>query len=76
MLTELSLDWGESGRTDSGFGSVPYRLFNVVDEQLSCVGFGRTICDSPDDRGRKRDLVVGFFCQQDSRPMSVDSAGS
>jgi hypothetical protein len=74
VLTELSLDWGESGRTDSGFGSVPYRLFNVVDEPLSCVGFGQTIGDSPDDRGRKRDLVVGFFCQQDSRPMSVDSA--
>jgi|SRR5919108_2897296 hypothetical protein len=74
MLTELDLDWGESGRTDSGFGTVPYRLFNVVDESLSCVGFGQTIGERTDDRGRKSDLVVGVFCHDDSRPMSVDSA--
>ena len=74
MLTDLDLDWGESGRTDSGFGTVPYRLFNVVDEPLSCVGFGQTIGERTDDRGRKSDLVVGVFCHDDSRPMSVDSA--
>jgi hypothetical protein len=74
MLTELDLDWGESGRTDSGFGAVPYRLFNVVDESLSCVGFGQTIGERTDDRGRKSDLVVGVFCHDASRPMSVDSA--
>jgi hypothetical protein len=74
MLTDLDLDWGESGRTESGFGNVPYRLFDVVDEPLSCVGFGQTIGDRPDDRGRKRDLVIGFFCQDNSRPMSADSA--
>jgi hypothetical protein len=74
MLTDLDLDWGESGRTDSGFGTVPYRLFNVVHQPLSCVGFGQTIGERSDDRGRKSDLVVGVFCHDDSRPMSVDSA--
>jgi hypothetical protein len=74
MLEDLDLDWGESGRTGSGFGNVPYRLFNVVDEPFSCVGFGQTVGESSDDLGRKRDLVFGFFCHDDSRPMSTDAA--
>jgi hypothetical protein len=74
MMRDLDLDWGASGRAASRLGYVPYRLFQVVDGPFSCVGFGLTVGESPDDLGRKGDLVVGFFCHDASRPMSTDGA--
>lgn len=74
MLEDFDLEWGASGRTGSGIGDVPYRLFDVADGPFSCVGFGQTVGESSDDMGRKRDLVFGFFCRDNSRPMSTDAA--
>ena len=74
ILENADLDWGESGRTTSHMGPVPYRLFRVAGEPFSCVGFSQLSGESYDDLGRKRDLVFGFFCQDDSRPMSGSAA--
>ena len=32
------------------------------------------IVETSDDRGRKSDLIYGFFCHDDSLPMSSDAA--
>jgi hypothetical protein len=74
MMGDAELEWGASGRAASRLGQVPYRMFEVVDGPFSCVGFGLTVGESSDDLGRKKDLVVGFFCRDDSRPISTDEA--
>lgn len=73
FMGDEDLDWGASGQAASRLGLVPYRLFDVADQGLSCVGFSHTV-GVADDRGRNSDLVVGYFCHDESRPMSAESA--
>jgi hypothetical protein len=70
LLQDAELTWGEAGRA----GGVPYRIFRIAGQPVSCVGFGQPRGESSDDRGRKSDLVFGFFCQSDARPMSAETA--
>jgi hypothetical protein len=74
LLADAELTWGETGRAASRFGSVPYRMFAIDGQPVSCVGFGRSRGESSDDRGRKSDLVFGYFCQSDARAMSAATA--
>jgi hypothetical protein len=74
MLQDAELTWGEAGQVDTRFGAVPYRMFEIAGRPLSCVGFGHPRGGSSDDRGRKKDLVFGYFCQSDARPMSAAAA--
>jgi hypothetical protein len=74
MPEEAEIDWGTRGSTMSGVGYTQYRLFRVVEQPLSCVGFAQYVGQSPDDRGRKRNAVFGYFCRDDSRPMTPQSA--
>ena len=76
LLQDSELTWGESGRADTGTGAsgVPYRMFGIAGQPVSCVGFGQPRGESSDDRGRKSDLLFGFFCQSDARPMSSATA--
>jgi hypothetical protein len=74
LMDGKELDWGETGSAASRLGAVRYRLFDVVGQPFSCVGFGQTVGDTSDDRGRRSDVVAGYFCQENSRPMSAESA--
>lgn len=74
LLQDSELTWGESGRAGTGMGGVPYRMFQIAGQPVSCVGFGQPRGESSDDRGRKSDLVFGYFCQSDARPMSAATA--
>ena len=58
LLRDEELTWGESGRAESGMGIVPYRMFRIADQPVSCVGFSQSLGESSDDRGRKSDLVL------------------
>jgi len=70
LLQDSELTWGEAGRA----GSVPYLMFRIAGQPVSCVGFGQPRGESSDDRGRKSDLLFGFFCQSDARLMSAATA--
>jgi hypothetical protein len=74
LLQNSELTWGESGRVDTAAGTVPYRMFRIADQPVSCVGFSQSRGESSDDRGRKNDLVFGYFCQSNTRPMSAETA--
>ena len=74
MRDDIELTWGKSGVATTSAGGVPYRMFKIVGRPVSCVGFGQPHGESSDDRGRKSDLVFGFFCQSDARPLSAESA--
>jgi hypothetical protein len=74
LLQDSELTWGEAGRAETGMGRVPYRMFGIAGQPVSCVGFGQPRGESSDDRGRKSDLLFGFFCQSDARPMSAATA--
>ena len=74
LLRDAKLSWGESGRVSAPRGSVPYRMFQIDGQPVSCVGFGQPRGESSDDRGRKSDLVFGYFCQSDAQPMSAATA--
>jgi hypothetical protein len=65
--------WGAGGGAGSGVGHTPYRLFQIADQSLSCVGFAMTF-GSPDDANRKPNALYGYFCRDDSRPMTTASA--
>jgi hypothetical protein len=75
LLPAAELAWGESGRAPSRFGGqVPYRMFRIDARSLSCVGFGQPVGESADDRGRKSDLVFGYFCRDEAQPLSAATA--
>ena len=74
VLVDASLEWGESGRSASRLGQVPYRMFRIEDEPLDCVAFSQQVGETSDDLGRKSDLVFGFFCHDATRPMSAEAA--
>ena len=74
LLGDAQLTWGESGRTATRYGSVPYRMFKIAGQPFDCVGFGQPRGESSDDRGRKSDLLFGYFCQSDARPLTAARA--
>jgi hypothetical protein len=74
LSEDAQVTWGQSGGAASGLGYTPYRLFRETSHSLSCVGFSQTAGERPDDRGRKGNLVFGYFCRDDSRPMTVGDA--
>jgi hypothetical protein len=74
MPQEADIDWGTRGTTMSGVGYTQYRLFRVAGQPLSCVGFAQYTGESHDDRNRKRNAVFGYFCRDESRGMTTESA--
>jgi hypothetical protein len=74
MAEEMEIVWGARGGTMSGVGHTQYRLFEIVGQPLSCVGFAQPAGWSSDDRHRKPNAVFGYFCRDDSRPMTTESA--
>jgi hypothetical protein len=70
LLPEAKLSWGERGRASSRIGYIPYRLFQIDGQPLSCAGFAQTVGETRDDRLRKNNLVFGYFCRDESRPMT------
>jgi hypothetical protein len=74
MREDLELTWGESGVATTRAGRAPYRMFEIVGQPFSCVGFGQAQGESSDDRGRKSNLLFGYFCQRDARPMTAETA--
>jgi hypothetical protein len=74
MAEEVEIDWGARGGTMSGVGYTQYRLFEVVGQPLSCVGFAQPAGWSSDDGHRKPNAVFGYFCRDDSRQMTTQSA--
>jgi hypothetical protein len=74
MPEEAEIDWGTRGTTMSGVGYTHYRLFRVAGQPLSCVGFAQYTGESHDDRNRKRNAVFGYFCRDESRGMTTQSA--
>jgi hypothetical protein len=74
LWDDEELVWGDKGRTMSGVGPTPYRLFRVVGRPIDCVGFSQHVGDTSDDLGRKSDLVFGYFCREDPRAMTTEAA--
>ena len=74
LLENVKADWGPSGRATAPIGTVPYRMFRLPDQSASCVGFAQVIGQPADDRGGRKGLAFGYFCQDDTRPMSADVA--
>jgi hypothetical protein len=70
LLPEAKIIWGARGRARSGIGYIPYRLFEIDGQPVSCAGFTQTVGETRDDRLRKRNLVFGYFCRDESRPMT------
>ena len=68
------LTWGESGQVPSRIGYVPYRMFRIADQPFRCVGFSQRFGETGDDMRRKRNLMVGWFCYDRSRPVSATAA--
>jgi hypothetical protein len=73
-MLDAELTWGESGVASTRQGSVPYRMFTIAGQPMSCVGFGHPRGESSDDRGRKSNLVFGYFCEGAAQPMSAATA--
>jgi hypothetical protein len=65
------LEWGDEGHAVSRLGNISYRMLRPAGEPLSCVGFSQTTGDTGDDAHRKGNLVVGLFCQDETRPMTA-----
>lgn len=74
LFEDVELIWGEAGRIGTRLGNVPYRMFEIAGQPLSCVGFGQRHGNFGDDRGQKNDLIYGYFCESDARPMTAASA--
>jgi hypothetical protein len=70
LLAEAKPDWGGSGRVPSDLGPVPYRMFRLPDRAASCVGFARALGQPADDRNHRKNAVFGYFCQDDTSPIS------
>jgi hypothetical protein len=68
------LTWGESGQVPSRIDYVPYRMFRLADQPLRCVRFSHRFGETGDDMRRKRNLVIGLFCYDKSRPVSAATA--
>jgi hypothetical protein len=58
----------------SGVGYTQYRLFQLRDQPVSCVGFAQMAGQSGDDRNRQPNAVFGYFCHDASRPMTTEAA--
>jgi hypothetical protein len=43
LLPEAKITWGERGRASSRIGYIPYRLFQIDGQPLSCAGFAQTV---------------------------------
>jgi hypothetical protein len=69
LVNGAELDWGQSDRISSSLGYIRYRMFRVVDQPVNCVGFSQTFGETHDDRGRKKNLIAGYFCYDESRPL-------
>jgi hypothetical protein len=74
LLNGAEPDWGDSDHTSSSLGYLRYRMFRLVDQPFNCVGFSQSFGESYDDRGRKRNLVAGYFCYDETRPRSHATA--
>jgi hypothetical protein len=74
LMNGAEVEWGESGRVASRMGYVPYRMFRFPDQPVSCVGFSQTVGETHDDRARKRNLVIGYFCYDGAHVMSAATA--
>jgi hypothetical protein len=74
LLNGVELDWGESGRVSTRMGPVGYRMFQLADQPFSCLGFSQTVGETADDRGRKKNLVIGTFCYDETRPLTAATA--
>jgi hypothetical protein len=74
MVDGIELDWGESGRVPTRMGHVRYRMFRFTGEPFSCLGFSQTVGETPDDKRRKRNLIAGYFCYDETRPPSAATA--
>ena len=72
LLPEATITWGARGRAMSAIGYIPYRLFEIDGQPFSCAG-SRTRGETRDDRLRKHNLVFGYFCRDESRPMTSQS---
>ena len=70
LLPEATITWDARGRAMSAIGYIPYRLFEIDGQPLSCAGFAQTVGETRDDRLRKNKLVFGYFCRDESRPMT------
>jgi hypothetical protein len=74
VFNGIELDWGEAGRVPSRMGYVGYRMFRLADQPFSCLGFSQTVGETADDRGRNKNLVIGYFCYDETRPPSAATA--
>jgi hypothetical protein len=73
MPANTKIVWGARGGAMSGVGYTQYRLFEIADQPLSCVGFAQTEGTS-DDSGNRPNAVFGYFCRDESREMTPQSA--
>jgi hypothetical protein len=74
LLENVKPDWGASGRVAAPIGIVPYRMFRLPGQSASCVGFAQQVGQPADDRNRRKGVAFGYFCQDETRPMSTEAA--
>jgi hypothetical protein len=74
LLNGAEVEWGAAGHTPSRLGYVRYRMFRFADQPFNCVGFSQTFGETIDDRGRKRKLIAGYFCYDETRAPSAATA--
>jgi hypothetical protein len=74
LLEDVDPDWGASGRVEAPIGIVPYRMFRLPGQSVSCVGFAQPVGQPADDRNRRKGVAFGYFCQDEIRPMSTEAA--
>jgi hypothetical protein len=60
LLPEVTITWGARGSAMSAIGYIPYRLFEIDGQPVSCAGFAQTVGETRDDRLRKNNLDFGY----------------
>jgi hypothetical protein len=78
LLNGVELDWGArgwsvAGRATSGPDNVQYRMFRLVGQPFDCVAISQSF-GLGDDRDRKPNLIAGYFCYDETSPLSHDTA--
>jgi hypothetical protein len=53
-------------------GSIPD--VRLPDQSASCVGFAQLVGQPADDRNGRKGVAFGYFCQDETRPMSTETA--
>jgi hypothetical protein len=70
LLPDSELLWADAGRA----GQAGYRLFHMHGHPLSCVAFSQGAGNVGHGPDFKSSLIYGYFCRDELRPLTAESA--